>query len=38
MSWSAEGSRALASLTTLAVNDEHEQWFRTRTLRFAPAA
>lgn len=38
MSWSQDGSGALAALTTLVVNDEHEQWFKTGEIRFAPAA
>jgi hypothetical protein len=38
MSWSADGSGALAALTTLVVNGEHHQWFRTGEIRFAPAA
>jgi len=38
MSWSADGSGALAALTTLIVNDEHEQWFKAGEIRFAPAA
>lgn len=38
MSWSADGSGALATLTTLVVNSEHDRWFRTGEIRFAPAA
>lgn len=38
MSWSADGSGALAALTTLVINGEHEQWFKTGEIRFAPAA
>jgi hypothetical protein len=38
MSWSADGSGALAALTTLVVNDEHTQWFEKGEIRFAPAA
>lgn len=38
MSWSADGSGALAALTTLVVNGEHAQWFATGEIRFAPAA
>ncbi len=38
MSWSADGSGALAALTTLVVNHEHEQWFNDGEIRFAPAA
>jgi hypothetical protein len=35
MSWSASGSVALAALTTLIRNHEHQQWFRSRSIRFA---
>jgi hypothetical protein len=38
MSWSASGSVALAALTALVRNDEHAQWFRSRSVRFAFAA
>jgi hypothetical protein len=38
MSWSADGSGALAALATMVVNDEHAQWFEAGAIRFAPAA
>jgi hypothetical protein len=38
MSWSAPGSGALASITTLIRNDEHQQWFRTGQINFRMAA
>ena len=36
MSWSALGSRGLAALTTLNVNDELEAWISYGTVRFSP--
>jgi hypothetical protein len=38
MSWSADGSGALAALTTLVINGEHDDWFNSGEVRFAPAA
>lgn len=38
MSWSSEGSGALAALTTLVVNGEYTQWAQTGEIRFSPAA
>ena len=38
MSWSASGSVALAALTALVRNNEHAQWFRSRSVRFSFAA
>jgi len=35
MSWSASGSVALAALTALVRNNEHQLWFRHQTLRFS---
>lgn len=35
MSWSASGSVALAALTALVRNNEHQLWFRSQTLRFS---
>ena len=36
MSWSAKGSRALATITTLRINDEALGWIRSGNIRFAP--
>jgi len=38
MSWSPAGSVALAALTALVRNNEHQLWFRSQTLRFSFAA
>lgn len=38
MSWSVTGSTALSSLQALVCNDNHEQWFETRTVEFRQAA
>lgn len=38
MSWSREGSLALATLTALVRNQEYKQWFQTESLRFAFAS
>lgn len=38
MSWSPSGSVALAALTALVRNNEHQLWFRSQTLRFSFAA
>ena len=38
MSWSVSGSVALASLTTLARNNEHARWFHEGTIEFKLAA
>jgi len=35
MSWSADGSASLATLTSLRRNDEHMQWLRHRDIRFS---
>ena len=35
MSWSPSGSVALAALTALVRNNEHQLWFRHQTLRFS---
>ena len=34
MSWSRDGSIALATLTALVRNQEHKQWFETGTISF----
>jgi hypothetical protein len=34
MSWSADGSTSLATLTSLRRNDEHMQWLRHRDIHF----
>ena len=36
MSWSAPGSRGLATVTTLSVNDEIAEWLINGTVRFSP--
>ena len=38
MSWSKDGSIALASITALKRNNESEKWFRERKLSFKLAA
>ena len=38
MSWSPDGSGALAALATLVRNDQHDAWFRTGQIRFTMAA
>ena len=38
MSWSPSGSVALAALTALVRNNEHQHWFRSHTLRFSFAS
>ena len=38
MSWSREGSLALATLTALVRNQKYKQWFQTRSLRIAFAS
>jgi hypothetical protein len=41
MSWSADGSTSLATLTSVRRNDEHMHWLRHRDIRFTfpqPAA
>ncbi len=38
MSWSARGSRGLAAVTTLKVNDELIEWICYNTIRFSPNA
>ena len=38
MSWSKEGSVALATLAALVSNDNHGQWFEKRTVNFRLAA
>jgi hypothetical protein len=38
MSWSQEGSSALATLSALVANDNHCQWFEERTVDFRLAA
>jgi hypothetical protein len=38
MSWSQEGSSALATLSALVANDNHRQWFEQRTVDFRLAA
>jgi hypothetical protein len=38
MSWSADGSGALAALATLVRNNEHDAWFRSGQIRFTLAA
>lgn len=38
MSWSPSGSVALAALTALVRNNEHQLWFRSHTLRFSFAS
>src|SRR5437762_1171519 len=35
MSWSADGSTSLATLTSLRRNDEHMQWLRHHDIRFS---
>jgi hypothetical protein len=38
MSWSRAGSVTLAAITAVVHNQEHKQWFQTRTLAFRLAA
>ena len=38
MSWSVRGSRALASLTLAAINDEQKKWLQGGLMRFSPVA
>jgi hypothetical protein len=38
MSWSQEGSSALATLSALVANDNHRPWFEERTVDFRLAA
>lgn len=38
MSWSKKGSLNLATITTLKINDEYQNWFRNKELKFKLAA
>jgi len=38
MSWVKKGSLNLAAITTLKLNDEYQNWFTNKKLKFKPAA
>ncbi len=38
MSWAKKGSLNLATITTLKINDEYHNWFRSKNVKFSIAA